>query len=351
MLLKTLLLRNFRNYSHLEVSFGPEWNILVGDNAQGKTNLLEAISILSTGRSFRTTQLKDLIQEGKDNFFIEAKLIKDDISQSLQLYFDGKVRKLTYNRTSYNTFQPLFGILPSVFFTTRDVQLILGSPSHRRRFLNLYLAQKDPLYVHHWTRYWKAMQHRNALLKKNMEDSIEVFEQQMASSASYIMEKREKMIDHLRNPFLKFYGKLNTDQEIVDLRYQSSLSRKDVLGQFQNLRKKEMIFGSTLIGPHRDDLSFLIGNKTSKIFASEGQIRSIIAALRLSERESLTEEMKTPVVIGIDDLGVHLDFRRQELLTKALSSLSQVFVTLPKLPGFIKKGKVFQVEKGNLITI
>ena len=152
-MLKTLYLRNFRNYEEATTTFNSRLNFIWGDNAEGKTNLLEAIYLLSTGRSFRTQHLSELIRTGESFFYLEGECIEQGISQTIKLSFDGKNKRLQLNASTHSSFNPLLGTLPLILHAPTDSELIAGSPLYRRRFLNFHLAQSDPLYVHHLSRF------------------------------------------------------------------------------------------------------------------------------------------------------------------------------------------------------
>lgn len=360
MILKTLRLHNFRNYDDETIVFSPRLNIIYGDNAQGKTNIIEAIFLLSTGRSFRTSHLKELIKEGSDYFLIEAQIIKDLVAQTIKIYFDKNQKKATYNLTPLPSFTNLLGILPSVTHVPSDVDLISGTPALRRRFLNIHLAQQDPLYIHHLSRFSKALKQRNALLKSKSLTAIEFFEKEMAKSASYIVFKRKKTLESLNVPANEIMQILSDKQEKVTLKYMPALSHgedpKDTyrlyLTQLEKNRKKELLIGSTLFGPHKDEFISYIDNKTAKIYGSEGQKRCLISALKLAEHKLLCDKMNTQSIMNLDDLGIHLDSSRQNKLKLFIqNSLNQVFITMPKLEDiwaeiesekfYVKNGKVF----------
>ena len=173
MQLKKLYLRNFRNYAEAEVEFSPRLNVFYGENAQGKTNLLEAIYLVSTARSFRTQNLSELIRLGEPFFYLEAHAVRDGAEQTLKLSFDGQTRRLQMAGNSYASFHPLLGTLPSVLYTPQDTDLISGAPALRRRFLNLHLAQRLPLHVHHLARFWRAMKHRNRMPSSERPEPVE----------------------------------------------------------------------------------------------------------------------------------------------------------------------------------
>ena len=193
-----LKLLNFRNYKQVELSFSPRINVFWGNNGQGKTNLLEAIHMLSTGRSFRTHRLQDMVREGETHFYIEARFSKDEIIQSLKIYYDNVSKKVIYNETTYPQFSSLLGILPSVLLSPDDLSLINGSPAERRRFLDLHIAQIDPLYLFYLGRYYKAMKQRNELLRSQTADTLNIWEQAMAPAAGYLIAKRKQAAETLQ---------------------------------------------------------------------------------------------------------------------------------------------------------
>lgn len=322
MFIKRLYLRNFRNYEELEVDFSQDVNLIRGRNGQGKTNLLEAIYLVGTGRSFRTPHLKELIHNNASFFFVEAEFLKEGIFQHVRLSFDGEIKKLEYNNTTYSHFSNLLGLLPITLMAPEDVQLITGAPAERRRFLDIHIAQSDPLYVFHLTRYHKALKHRNFLLRKKTTDSLETWETLMISSASYIRQKRIEVVQLLSSHLKTLLPKLTTDSFTVG--YNSSYTE-----DYQRYRAKELILGATIVGPHRDDLTFLLNATEARSFASQGQLRSAIAALRLAQWSHLKEHHGAPPLFSIDDFGVHLDENRRVALLESLDDFGQVFLTSP----------------------
>lgn len=349
--LKSLYLRNFRNYKDAEIHFSPRLNVIYGDNAQGKTNLLEAIYLVATGRSFRTQHIGELIRENEPFFHLEAAWVRDGVSQIAKITFDGQNRRLQLDGNSYTSFHPLLGALPSVLYTPNDIELINGSPAIRRRFLNLHLAQSDPLYVHHLTRFWRAMKQRNCLLRMKENEALECWEVEMAQSASYLLKVRQEMIEEIKGPLEKQGQLLSIQKESHEFRFQPSHSPNPelYLQQLKKNRSREKELGLTLTGPHRDDLTLQVEGKPARLFASEGQKKTAIAALKLAEWERLTQRIQTPALMGIDDLGLHLDETRQKLLRASLEQLGQVFVTTPYLPSTWKElesGKQIRIENG-----
>lgn len=183
-MIKTLFLRDFRNYKEAAITFSPKVNTIWGDNAQGKTNILEAIYLLITGRSFRTPHLSDLIRFNTHSFYIKALFEKNGIEQTLTFSFDGEGRKIVHNSTPLPTLSSLLGILNGVVLSSEDLSIVSGTPQSRRQFLDLLISQSNPLYLHHLCRYIQAMKQRNALLKRNYLQTITIWEEQMAPHAA-----------------------------------------------------------------------------------------------------------------------------------------------------------------------
>ncbi|MDJ0651825.1 MAG: DNA replication and repair protein RecF [Simkaniaceae bacterium] len=343
-----LILKNFRCYEEVEVPLKKGVNVICGKNGAGKTSLLEAFYLLSTGRSFLTSHLSDLIRKDQPHFYVEAYFVKDEVEQRLNIGFDGKHWRIHYNNTLFQNLSHVLGILPSVFYSPKDSTLISGIPQERRRFLNIQLAQTDPLYVHHLIRYHKAMKHRNALLKVHSEAAIESWEQIMGESGYYLMHKRSKLIERLRPNVEAFAKNLSEGEDEFDLHYEPSISLKKI-DQIEDLlakqRPKELIIRSTMMGPHRDDMHITYKKKEAKTFASEGQKRTCIAALKIAEWEVLKEQAETTPLFAIDDFDVHLDPKRTEMLQEKLACLGQVFLTSPTSPSkglLVDKGHVLQ---------
>lgn len=354
--LDALYLQNFRNYEQVELSFSPKANLIRGGNAQGKTNLLEAIYFLSTGRSFRTQELADCIRKGASSFYLEAHFMREGVSHAIKAHFDGNKRHVQYNDVTYAHFSHLLGLLPSVLYAPEDGSLITGAPAERRRFIDLHIAQTDPLYIQHLVRYFKAMKQRNYLLKNQTEHAIEPWEEMMSVAASYLVQKRQERIAALNAPLSSLMQLLSNGIDQIQVRYQPSHPLEEITVSafrhaFATHRHKEMRLGSSLIGPHRDDLLIEINQLPAKTYSSEGQKRSCIAALRLAEWERLADLTGAPPLMSVDDFGIHLDESRRELLQMQLSRLGQVFLTSPdprEAPSPLAQKQILFVEQGKV---
>ncbi len=328
MYLKSLYLKNFRNFSEKEVAFSPNLNVIWGENARGKTNLLEAISLVATGRPFRAARLSELIKEGESSFYIEAQVIQTRVEHSIRLFCDGKNKLLRIDSNQYPSFSPLLGMLPWTLHAPSDSELVSGSPSLRRQFLNFHLAQIDPLYVHHLVRFTRAMKQRNFSLRSRKLDSLDCWEEMMALSADYLHKMRASALEEFREPILFYSQNLALNKEAHELRYIPSFSKTYLEGLHKS-RGRDRELGMTSIGPHRDDLSFWVENRSARLFASEGQKKTVVSALRFAEWSRLAARLGCAPLVAVDDLGTPLDSVRQTQFLKCLKTLGQGFITTP----------------------
>jgi len=333
--LVSLTLRNFRLYHEAVIAFCPKINMIWGENAIGKTTVLEAIYFLITGRSFRTQHTVELIKAGASFFFIEAHFVKHGIDQVLKVSFDGKERRIFHNSTSLNSSTNLLGILQGVLITPDDSSLVKGAPLTRRHYLDLQIAQGDPLYVHYITRYNQAMRQRNVLLKSKNTGGIETWENEMAVAAAYITLQRRQTVAELNSLANPLHQHLTGTDEELKLDYKTSApSQLDLnalktyhLELYKRHRKREMDLGVTLNGPQKDDLFIFLNALEARYFASEGQQRSVVSTLRLAEWARLKAVSEEAPLMLIDDLGISLDSQRKNKLLNYLKDLSQVFLT------------------------
>jgi DNA replication and repair protein RecF len=352
--LKSLYLHNFRLYREAFFEFSPNINIICGPNAVGKTSLIEAIHFLASGQSFRTHQSAHLIRSDASYFYLEAHFVKCGIDQCLKITYSAKEKKIFLNSTRYPSIASLMGLLLSVAFSPGDIELIKGSPQGRRQFLDIQLSQADPFYLHHCSRYARAMKQRNCLLKAKKSHSIQSWEHEMAVSAAYILQKRMMLLQELQSTASIFYQRISEELNPLNLDYRSSVQvmpdlssqRGHYLDLYEKNRHREMLLASTLVGPHKDDLGLLIGENDSRFFASEGQMRSCAAALRLGEWERLFKATGEKPLMLLDDVRTSLDEHRASRLFSLFGSLGQLFLTGTQVEtGF--SGKLIQLMDGN----
>lgn len=334
MFLKRLFVQNFRNYSEATAEFSPRINVIWGGNAQGKTSLLEAIHLLLLGRSFRTSKTEDLIQRDASSFCVEAQFVRTGIEQKLRIASNGKERRILYNSTECTSTSALLGLLPGVLMAPDD-DLIKGPPASRRSFVDLQIAQIDPLYLHHFTRYTRAMRQRNHLLRNAAQTSIELWEQEMAVAASYLVKQRVQILRELELQAQPLYRLWSEERQPLTLRYHTKITdpldsprtQQEYLELWSLNRGREIALGNTLYGPHRDEIKICIGSHEAKTFGSEGQKRLCVAALRLAAWERLKSAIGEMPLMLLDDVGMSLDENRNNRLLLHLESLGQVFIT------------------------
>lgn len=326
-----LRLRDFRNYARLDVDFTPGFHVLVGNNAQGKTNVLEAIYLLATLRSFRGVGGAQMIQHGKKGYFIGATVVSQG-EHEIKMYWSSAERKLSLDAQPVKRLTDYLGTLRAVVFCTEDLQLVKGSGRGRRRFLDLLLAQTFPTYLPTLQRYAQALRSRNALLKQRSSDEValESFSRELVRLGEEITKQRRELIPKLSPLARLAYRRIANDAEELRLEYQPSIKRDFALELAQS-RERERSYRLTLVGPHRDEVQLLLNDKSAAQFGSEGQKRTLAIALKIAQAEYVTGIHGTPPVLLIDDVMGELDVRRRggllPLLERAHHARGQVFMT------------------------
>jgi DNA replication and repair protein RecF len=321
-----LYLKNFRRFEEASFEFSSGNTLILGPNAIGKTTILEAIHILIFGRSFRANALSETIQEGKEAAAIEATFVKEGLEHTLGLYFTRDQKKVRLNRSDFRSVASLIGLLLGTALLPSDINFISGQPQGRRLFLDFTLAQVNPLYVHHLSRYGVLLKNRNALLKKRDLRTIDFFEEEMAKSASYIFTARNGGASELNDLAREQFSCFGAFGEEFSLNYLPS-GAPSFLECFQKNRPREMHIGFTIAGPQKDDLELFIQGKECKTFSSEGQKRSAAAAMRLASWNYLQKHSGETPILLVDDAGLGFDKRRKTLFMDALKMRGQVLIT------------------------
>lgn len=326
-----LRLRDFRNYARLDADFSPGFHVLLGDNAQGKTNILEAIYLLATLRSFRGVGGAQMIRHGHKAYFVGA-AVASRASHEIKMYWSAAERKLLLNGQPVRKLSEYLGTLRAVVFCTEDLQLIKGAARLRRRFLDLLLAQTHPVYLPLLQRYAAALRSRNALLKQPMpdENALEGFTRELIAAGQELMRFRHELLPRIVPLAHEAYERVSGGRERFEMEYQPSV-REDFAVELARNRSREKVFRSTLLGPHRDELQLRLDGKSAAKYASEGQKRSIAIALKMTQAEHLATVHGVPPILLIDDIMGELDARRRAgflpLLNRAQHARSQVFMT------------------------
>lgn len=329
--LARLKLRDFRNYARLDAEFNPGFQLLLGDNAQGKTNILEAIYLLATLRSFRGVGGAQMVRHGQKGYFIGATAV-GQTRHEIRVYWSAAERNLSLDAQPVKRLLDYFGAVRAVVFCTEDLQLIKGTGRSRRRFIDLLLAQTHAGYLPLLQRYTLALRSRNALLKQRSIDEalLESFTRDLLQLGKELMDFRRELLPRLSPLARLAYRRISHDAEDLRVEYQSSV-REDFAVELAQSRRRERSFRSTVVGPHRDDVSFLLDDKPAAKFASEGQKRSLAIALKMAQAEYLTGILGAAPILLIDDVMGELDARRRAgflpILERAHRSHGQVFMT------------------------
>ncbi len=355
MRLESLYICNFRNLYTQEIAPGHLLNEFVGENAQGKTALLEAIHALILGVSFRTFQLREVVAHGKNECFIEAVIYADGVHTTISLHYDMKDRNVSINGVKQTSSAALLGNLLGVTCSLQDNELIYGPPTIRRRYLDQQIAQIDPFYVDQLRRYSRALMQRNRLLRTGELRVIRAFEEQLAKAAAYLIASRRSTVESLQNLVVPFYHELfgTTLSQPFSIRYQTQCSSDNIfdwhMDQYEQRRDKEAKMMTTLVGPHRDDVDLLLDGRLGKVVGSFGQVRSISFALRLAEWSLLKSRSGQAPIFLIDDMTSSLDSLRTEKLLGICEVFGQIFISncAPVSP----KSTKFLMNRGLAATI
>lgn len=350
-----LRLRDFRNYARLDADFSPGFQLLLGDNAQGKTNILEAIYLLATLRSFRGVGGAQMIRHGQPGYFVGGMVVGQG-EHEIKMYWSAREKKLSLDAHPVKKLTDYFGALRCVVFCTEDLALVKGAARTRRRFLDLLLAQTHPGYLPLLQRYTRALRSRNALLKQRSVDEIALdsFSRELTQSGTELIVRRRELLPRLSPLARLAYRRISHDAEELRIEYQPTV-KQDFAVELAQSRARERTYRSTLIGPHRDDLLLQLNDRSAAQFASEGQKRSLAVALKMAQAEYLTGIHGSPPILLIDDVMGELDERRRSgllpLLARAEQARGQVFMTCTEANWPQELGRelhYWRVEKGTL---
>ena len=327
-----LRLRDFRNYARLDLDLSPGFHLLIGNNAQGKTNILEAIYLLTTLRSFRGAGSAQMTRHAQKGYFVGARVV-GSAEHEIKMYWSSQERKLTLDNRPIRKLADYYGALRAVVFCTEDLQLVKGAASRRRRFLDLLLSQTQPTYLPLLQRYARTLRSRNALLKRRPVDpeALESFTRELVHAGNQLIHQRRDLLPRFSPLARLAYRRIAPEEEEFRLEYEPSV-RNDFVVELAQSRSREQVMRSTVVGPHRDDLRLILEDRSAAQFASEGQKRSIAIALKMAQAEYLTGLHGTAPVLLIDDIMGELDPKRRSgllpLLRRAHRARSQVFMTV-----------------------
>jgi DNA replication and repair protein RecF len=372
MFLRSLHLRQFRNYRDQAVSFAAPKTILVGDNAQGKSNLLEAVELLATLRSHRSNRDRDLVQQGTEEGSIAARLERDSgaVDLGLMLRSSGR-RTLSLNGQTLKRQVEFLGTMSAVEFSSLDLELVRGGPGHRRQWLDTLLTQLEPVYAHLLQQYNLALRQRNALLKQSSSRAeaalppdraqLAVWDAQLAALGTRVIRRRARAIARIA-PLAEFWHRdISGSRETLEIRYAPSvpiekddpaLIQQAFLDKIQQRAIAEQVQQTSLVGPHRDEVEFTINDTPARQYGSQGQQRTLVLALKLAELKLIESVVGEPPLLLLDDVLAELDPKRQHKLLDTIQDRFQTLITTTHLDSFdsqwLRSSQVLTVASGQL---
>ncbi|HAJ62366.1 MAG TPA: DNA replication/repair protein RecF [Cyanobacteria bacterium UBA8543] len=380
MYLKTLHLRQFRNYRDCIVDFDAPKTILVGNNAQGKSNLLEAVELLSTLKSHRSVRDRDLVLEETTVAQIRANLERayGSVELALTLRTQGR-RTVALNQESLRRQLDFLGTLNSVQFSSLDLELVRGAPERRRNWLDSLLIQLEPIYAYILQQYNQVLRQRNALLKKirgqeaeggldessskDYDSQLALWDAQLATAGSRVTRRRARVLERLAPLASAWHASISGATEVLEVTYAPNISiEKDdpegvqeaFLDKIQLRRIPERTHATTLVGPHRDEVEFTINQTPARSYGSQGQQRTLVLALKLAELKLIEEVVGEPPLLLLDDVLAELDLNRQNQLLEAIQDRFQTLITTTHLGAFdsqwLNSSQILSVEAGQIST-
>lgn len=354
--LKKIILNNFRCYSQREFTFSQGLNIILGNNASGKTSLMEAIYMIGMCKSYRTNSDFEALLYNKEYYSIFSIVNNNDKEEKIALLWSGGNKKVSKDGSQYKTLSKHLGYLNVVVFSPDDLKLVNGDPKYKRRFLDINISQINPNYLKLLSDYNKILKEKNELLKNinydgtnlsfNNESLIKVYNNLLVNKGKEIIKIRKEFLDDLNNYIYKAVREITSDKEITRINYIPNVSELDIENEYNKRFKNDLFAQTSTCGPHRDDFEVSINNQSAEGYASQGQCRTASLAIKIALAKKILDIGKDVIVI-LDDVFGELDESRQEKLIKAINSGNQIFITTTSLKYLSNE----TVEKSNLIKL
>lgn len=359
MIIKSLEIADYRNYDSLHIDFSSGTNILYGDNAQGKTNILEAIYMSATTKSHKGTKDKDVVNFMKEEAHIRTYLEKEGIETRVDMHLrKNKSKGIAIDGQKIKKAAQLLGLLNVVFFSPEDLSIIKNGPAERRRFVDMELCQLDQFYLYNLNNYNKIVNQRNKLLKDmyfnpSLRDTLNIWDSQLISFGSKIIERRQLFVEQLNEIILEIHRKLSGGRENLVIQYEPDVLIDEYEKKMSLNQERDVKLKQTSTGPHRDDFSFVVGDIDIRKFGSQGQQRTAALSLKLSEIELVKKMTRDNPVLLLDDVLSELDSNRQNYLLSTIGDI-QTIITCTGLDEFVNNrfeiDKVFHIESGKIIV-
>ncbi len=351
--IKKIQLNNFRNYSSQEIILSNGINLFFGDNAQGKTNILESIFICSIGKSFRAKKDKELIKLEENYTNIEIEFEKEERINKIKIEINDK--KLIYiNGVKQNKLSDILGKINIVMFSPDDIEILKNGPSKRRKFLNIMISQLRPKYVYNLNMYIKTLEQRNNYLRQiklenKKEDMLDIWDEKLCDYAKEIYNYRKEFIEKIKEKIYIIHSNITQGKEELKIKYITDCQDiEKYKKELKNTRKKDIEKGYTTKGIHRDDIYFFINKKQVNIYGSQGQNRTVILSLKLSELEIMKDEIGEFPILLLDDFMSELDEKRRYHILKNINNTQILITCTNELTIEDKMCKKFIVNKGKV---
>lgn len=361
MFIKKIQMLNYRNYKSLNITLGKNVNVFMGDNAQGKTNILEAIYYCAFAKSHRTSKDKELINWDSENAYISVLVGKDRLDKNIDINIlkDGR-KAIRINKIKVSKIGELFGNFNVVMFSPEDLRIIKDSPGVRRRFIDMELCQLDSKYYYNLVQYNKILNERNVLLKNKKldKDILDIYDIQLAKFGSDIIKERLKYINKLNYYGKNIHSDISSGKEDVEFKYISTIRDfENIENNFYELlsrnRSKDIDKGSTSVGPHRDDFTVLINDIDTKSFGSQGQQRSAVLTIKFSSLKIIKELTSEYPVLLLDDVLSELDFNRKRYILSTIGEIQTIITCtgIEDLTNYLDdSSRVFKVKEGDILS-
>ena len=360
MIIKSLELADYRNYDSLSIQFDKGVNILYGDNAQGKTNILEAIFLAATTKSHRGSKDREIIGFDKEEAHIRTYLEKEGVETRVDMHLrKNKSKGIAIDGQKIKKAADLLGLCNVVFFSPEDLGIIKNGPSERRRFVDMELCQLDALYLHNLNHYNRIVDQRNKLLKdmylnEDLKETLGIWDMQLSSFGSSIIERRRLFVDQLNEIIYDIHKKLSGGRETLQVKYEPDVETDQFERQLKLHRERDLKAKMTSVGPHRDDFSFFIGDVDIRKYGSQGQQRTAALSLKLSEIELVRKIARDTPILLLDDVLSELDHNRQNDLLNSIGEI-QTIITCTGLEEFVNKrfemNRIFHVSEGTVVCV
>ena len=353
MFIESIELLNYRNYKQLHMDFHSGTNVLYGDNAQGKTNILEAVYVCSTTKSHKGSKDKEIVRFGEEESHIKMTVRRDGIPYRIDMHLKkNRTKGVAVNGVPIKKASELFGIVNVIFFSPEDLNIIKNGPAERRRFLDLELCQLNKVYVYDLVQYNRVVVQRNKLLKEmdsdpSLKETLNIWDSQLVRLGSELI----RVVEELNELIREIHFHLSGEKEELEIRYEPNVTPETFEAELSRNRNQELRQRLTLTGPHRDDLNFIVNGADIRKFGSQGQQRTAALSLKLSEIELVKRTVKDYPVLLLDDVLSELDGKRQEHLLSEISHI-QTLITCTGLDEFVNSrfqmDKIFKIVEGTV---